>query len=364
MTTPFSWLFIPIAIEGEIFSSYLARVAHANGLSPYRFFAFHFPRFPVWNRDIDRSVSDHFLSAIAIRCNKSFEEIENMTLRGFEGPLRGQIKAKAQNLANIAPWINAVGIFNRDRRGFGMQYCPSCLAIDQAYKAIWRLSFVTVCKHHRQPLLDCCQYCDAPIVFHRNETFHINCHRCGRSLTYNSRFAYNYPQIDARLMLQNKLLATIDQGYGSICDNHLKSGELFSGITILMRVVRAQFRRKRREKSRDDCVTCPTQRIELLRVQDRAHQCQILAELIYDWPDRFLRLAASLGLTQKAFKNEVHCPPWIYRTITLLPEGVTRVRTTTIEPIRKKLRSIHRNKKKNWHTERARLLLKNARVKL
>lgn len=358
-----AWLFRPMPIEGEIFSSYLARIARANGVSPYRFFSFHFPGFPVWNRDIDRSASDQFLRAVAANCNTSFEATAAMTLRSFEALLQGQDAPKGKNTLNIAPWINAAGVYHRDRKGFAMQYCPSCLAKDHAYKAIWRLSFVTVCEHHRQALLDCCQHCGTQVVFHRNEAFHTNCHRCGRPLMHVRLDTCDSDQVETRLQLQTMLLAAIHHGHASMGSNQLASGELFAGLAVLMRVVRAKLRSTRHKKNRETFATCLTQRIELLRIQDRARQCLVLADLMFDWPNQFLHFAASHGLTQTAFKNEAHCPQWLRHTVAMLPAGTARVRTVTVAPIRKKLRSLHRTKHENWRTERAQLLLKKARVR-
>lgn len=360
MMTHSPWLIRPTPIEGEIFSSYLARIARANGMSPYRFFSFHFPGFPIWNRDIDRSASDNFLRAVAIGCNINFEAMVDMTLRSFEGVLQGQPVPERKG---VVPWINATGIYHRDRKGFAMQYCPLCLAEDLAYKAIWRLSFVTVCQHHLKSLLDCCQHCGAQVVFHRNEVFYCNCHRCGRPLTQVSPSSYIDYQIDTRLTLQTTLLSAINCGHESMGSIKLESGELFWGLTILMRVVRAKLRAIRRNRNQDCHLTCVTQRIELLRIQDRACQCTVLAELMSDWPNQFLHFAASHGLTQIYFYKEVQCPQWLRHTIAMLPVGTRRVRTATNTPIRNKLRNIHRNKKKNWRTERAKLLLKQAGIR-
>ncbi len=362
---PTPWLFRPEAIDGEILSSYLCRIARANGVSPSRFYSFHFPGFPVWNRDIDRSASDIFISEIAVRCDTSKAAIGAMMLRSFESSFHHSEPTRHKTVIGLSPWINAAGVYHRTRKGFAMQYCPHCMVLNHAYKTIWRLSFVTVCELHHRPLLDCCPHCGAQIVFHRNEVFHANCHRCGMSLLKMSQVIVDDDDLRVRLELQTKLLGAVQKRKILVGGETLTSRELFMGLAILMRAVKAKLRLKRGHQPPLSApyANCPTVQIELLRVPGRARQCHLLADMLNDWPNQFLGFAVAHHLTQTAFKKE-ECPIWLHRVVSMLPTGTTWSKTVREAPIRKILRSLHRHKYADWRTERAKLLLQGAKVRI
>jgi hypothetical protein len=361
------WLFRPAPIDGEIFSSYLARIAYANGLSPYRFFSFHFPGLPVWNRDIDRSASDKFVNDIALRCNVSHEKILAMTLQSFEDVFAGSEPAVQSSRLGISPWINAAGIFHRTRKGYGMQYCLRCLRQGNAFQKIWRLSFVTVCAIHHCTLSDCCPHCDAPVVFHRNDSFRPSCHCCGRLLTHAAAFSSDRDEaMNMRSTLQAMLLQAIVNGQVKVLGHSVAPSDFFTGLSILLRAFKSRFRIYRRYPHTFSAayVDFPTERIELLRINNRVRQCLLIAELLDRWPNRFLELAHSHKITQAAFKNERSMPAWLGQVAANLPEVAKRFRKAPVSPIRKKLRSIHRHKRLAWREERATLLLKAATFRL
>lgn len=364
MKSASTWLFRPASIDGEIFSSYLSRIASAHGLSSYRFYSFHFPGLPVWNRDIDRNASDAFISEVAKRCGIPIETIYAMTLRDFEVAMNDRTLSKKKANPAIAPWVNAAGIFHRDRKCFAMQYCPHCLAIDRIYKRVWRLSFVTVCKSHGCSLLDCCPHCGAHILFHRNDTFHPTCHRCARSLLHFFPSKVDEEALSCRLHLQEKLFAAVLQRGATIGGQAVTSQELFSGLAIVMRALKSIVRTSRRlgHFLPDAYADCPTERIELLRIDDRARQCMVFAKILNDWPSQFSAFASSQGITQASFKKE-RPPSWLNPVVAALPIGLTRSRKAAVSPIRNELRVLHRNKHESWRTERARLLLKKAKIR-
>lgn len=355
------WLCRPALIDGEIFSSFLARIASANGLNPYRFYSFHFPGFPIWNRDIDRSASDKFINDVATCCELDAQVIYTMTLRDFERSLQFPGKKRG----SIAPWINAAGIYHRERKGFAMQYCPYCLALSHSYRKIWRLSFVTICEIHQCPLLDSCPHCGMQIVFHRNDVFHPNCHHCGLSLIYLSPLKIGEDELSSRLNIQETLLSALLHGETSITGQITTSQNLFSGLAILMQALKSKIRISRRQGHSlpEVYAKCPTGCIETLRIHDRAQQCLLIGEIFADWPNRFCEFASSQRLTQTSFKNNI-LPFWLSSIVSELSAGVSRSRHGIIPPVRNQLRSLHRHKLDNWRTERAKLLLKKAGVRI
>lgn len=358
MKSASSWLIRIPPVDGEIFSSYLARTASANGLSPYRFYSFHFPGQAVWNRDIDRSASDSFVSGIALGANISAQTILAMTLRDFESVLQTPGTSAA-----IASWINVAGIYHRDRKGFAMQYCPHCLAANNAYLKIWRVSFVTVCEVHHCTLLDCCPHCGIQIAFHRTDAFRPNCHRCGRSLIHFSPSKISGTELHNRLGVQHVMLSALFNGKAFMGNQEVQPQEFFCGLALMMRAMKSAIRLARRRGADLPVIyeRLATGQIEQLRITDRANQCLLLASLIGDWPNYFFEFAISHRLTQRTFTGRL--PTWMHAVMSELPAGVPRIRqAVVVAPIRNQLRNLHRNKHSGWRTERAKLLLKKAGV--
>jgi hypothetical protein len=366
MKTVSPWPFQPAAVDGEIFSSYLARLASIHGLSPYRFFSFYFPGIAVWNRDIDRYASDTFIRDIAHRLHRNPEDIFTMTLRPFERAMTGLDAVGQGKRSGISPWINAAGIFHRTRKSYGTQYCPLCLTRDMAYKTTWRLSFVTVCAIHHCTLLDCCPHCGSPVVFHRNDSFSDGCHACGRLLIQFMHEQSDDKVLDARLALQKILLNAAQSGYANLAGRTVVSSEFFTGLSILLKGLKAKFRVNRQHfpTISSPYLDLPGGRIELLRIDGRSRYCLLIAEVLGRWPDQFLEIAQSHKITKATFQDALNVPTWLSQTLETLPEGMRRYRPTSAAPsIRNTLRELHRNKKHEWRMQRAKLLLKAAKVR-
>ncbi|MBB3121469.1 TniQ family protein [Pseudoduganella violacea] len=152
--------------DDEIFSSWLCRIAQANGLKLHTLEVQVWGRGKeIWTRDIDRSVDDPTLTRIASLCGTSFERAHATTLRGLEGLIFEKI------VMGNSPWILPAAVYHRTRRRPFMQFCPACLAGDKIpyYRRSWRLALATFCDTHSVMLHDCCPRCQAPVMFYRQE---------------------------------------------------------------------------------------------------------------------------------------------------------------------------------------------------
>ena len=358
-----SWPFRPTPANDEILSSYLARIAYAHGLPPYRFFSFFFPGVPIWNRDIDRSASDQLIDGVATRCGVSFEQVCSMTLRAYEASFRYINPLRKQANPGISRCINAAGIFHRNRKRHGMQYCPECLVENMAFKRAWRLSFVTACSIHNCSLQDCCPRCGHPVIFHRSDSFHPNCHSCGGFLTTYSAATHPVKRLDERIRLQAFLLGIIESGKVRILDRCVSSPDFFLGLMALFQIVRSKMRSKNRSCSVSELyANCPTAQMELLRIDDRARQSLILINLLENWPAQFFEFADAQKLTQATIQSRNKLPDWLNSVLSALPSGITRLRKAPSPFIRQKIQKLHRHKIGNWRAERAKLLLNAARI--
>lgn len=62
-------------------------------------------------------------------------------------------------------------MYHRRFLGFGVQFCPECLAGDRFpfFRRRWRVAYCTFCPEHQIMLCDRCPHCGAPVAFHRRE---------------------------------------------------------------------------------------------------------------------------------------------------------------------------------------------------
>lgn len=353
------WIICPRPYFNELLSSYLVRIAHANGKSPSRFCAFYFPGIPIWNRDIDRSATASFIQSVAWNSQVSETVIRDMTLQAWENNL---IPMSSNIQHALVSWINVLGIYHHSRNRHGMQYCPNCLTEADFYQKNWRLSFVTVCPKHTCSLLDCCTHCLAPISFHRNEALHLHCYNCGRTLIHPIKHTGNHSEFQTRLMLQEQLLTVLNDGKSIIADNTISSHAYLVGLSLLLRAIKTRLRTMRNSHQLLLPIDCSSGQMERIRLNERVQQCLILAKLLDNWPTRFLKLAADMQMTQRVFDTGIALPEWLEKTVIHLPTGKVRTHQKNTSPIRQKIRQIHRHKTTGWRTKRAKLLLKIAGI--
>ncbi|UNK42457.1 TniQ family protein [Luteimonas sp. S4-F44] len=328
-------------LEEELLSSFLVRAAQQHGLSPYRFCAFHFPGVPVWNRDIDRSASDSLIAALGVKAGLPTTRVAQMTLCGAEAKLS---KGAARGSAH---WINRVGIYHRLRRGWGLQYCPDCLAERPVLCQAWRMSFMVVCSRHQRLLQDACPHCDAPLAIHRQMLSMQLCHHCSRVLGRIPQDA-SVP-IDTLLRAQSYFERALHGGTGEIGGQAVCREDLFQGARVLASMLaprlplpRAPAGQRRRS-------------FELARVQPRANVVLRVAEALASWPLELKRIAKEQNLTQRSFVRS-SLPDWLRSAVEELPAGRAR---HSLPKKRHALRAkleYDRRRSMDWRTTRAALL--------
>lgn len=153
--------------EDELLSSWLTRLAHGIGLKVQTLCNLEFGnRRQVWNRDIDRLAPPWLLERLCRRTGVSPEAVAATTLRAYEGTLYKRYRA-----SGTLPWVLGLQMYHRRSTGYGLQFCPACLAESDAchYRKTWRVALYTVCLRHQCLLLDRCPDCQAGIAFVRTE---------------------------------------------------------------------------------------------------------------------------------------------------------------------------------------------------
>ncbi|WP_081986539.1 TniQ family protein [Chitinibacter sp. ZOR0017] len=161
------WTIHPKPLDDELLSSWLVRIAHMHGLKVETFCHLKFGKErPLWNRDIDRLSPDWLITEICSHTGLSTEAGQATTLRAYEHILYPHFHS-----AGLLRWILPLKMYHRTRNGFGMQFCPACLAQDSEpyYRRRWRVGFNVFCPTHNCMLHERCPRCEAPIIFHRLE---------------------------------------------------------------------------------------------------------------------------------------------------------------------------------------------------
>lgn len=161
------WPAHPKPYNGECLSSWLVRCAHSNGLKLQTFCRLEFgSNYQLWNRDIDRHIPQWLLGKISEKASVSCEELEKHTLALFEGRLFPELTLSGQ-----LRWLCPLVIKHRLHNGYGMQFCPQCLAegAEPYYRLSWRVGFYTFCPYHQIIMHDRCTECGASASFHRCE---------------------------------------------------------------------------------------------------------------------------------------------------------------------------------------------------
>lgn len=176
-------------LPDELLSCWLVRLAHGHGLKVQTFCNIIFGSgLQVWNRDIDRLAPKWLLDELTTRTGASATTVLNTTLRFYETKLYEKFRS-----AGVLNWILLLQMYHRKRKGFGLQFCPTCLAEDQTpyFRKIWRVALCTTCIRHNTMLHDRCSNCQAAVAIHRIDMQESNsaetdllcwCYHCGCDL--------------------------------------------------------------------------------------------------------------------------------------------------------------------------------------
>lgn len=161
------WPAHPKPLPDELLSSWIVRIAEANGVKLQTMTHLLFGLYLIpWNRDIDRLAPKWLLKGICAHTGTGYWDAYRTTLAGYRTRLYRHRKDSGQ-----LRWILPVKINSTKREGYGMQYCPVCLAMDKEpyFRRKWRVALYTFCFEHRIMLHDCCPACGAAVTFYRRD---------------------------------------------------------------------------------------------------------------------------------------------------------------------------------------------------
>lgn len=154
-------------LPDELLSSWIVRLAYAHDLKLRTFVRLAFPvQHEIWYRDIDRLAPLALLKELSAHTGLSLDKVETTTLRAYEGRIYRYYRA-----FGVQQWILPLMVWEWQHQGYGLQFCPACLAEDPVpyYRKRWRVAFYTWCCRHQLMLHDRCPRCGAPVSFHRRD---------------------------------------------------------------------------------------------------------------------------------------------------------------------------------------------------
>lgn len=317
-------------LPDELLSSWLVRLARANGQKLHTFCSLAWPRKQIWNGDPDKNADPEIVATLARRTGTLPERAWETTLAAYAGRLYLR-----HNPAGNTRWLMNVGVRHRLRRNAGLQFCPRCLADDAQpyYRRRWRLSLVTLCDTHGCVLLDRCPHCEAVVNFHRGELGQKErvvagpltaCHACG----FDLRGAAVRPVEDPAMpVFQARLLEGIARGwFEGIAYSHLyfdALGQVLMILTSRHRLCRDAGKgvweqMGRPEADRPRVLEHRGKRVDFdARPVGERHDLLCLARwLLDDWPGRFVGFCRQRRLWSSALLRDFpDAPYWFWSVV-------------------------------------------------
>lgn len=199
MSYGITWPAHPAPLPDELLSSWLVRLAAANGikLQTLSWMLFGNTNSP-WNRDSDRSAPKWLISTLSRQTGMDYRTILRTTLLTYNRRLYPTPKFSGQ-----LRWVLPIKSYGMKRQGFGQQFCPQCLQEDAVpyFRKQWRLALFTYCPKHQIELHDACPECGMPINHFRgdfgrelHEARPMNyCYQCGMDLCNSTYQPPDFP---------------------------------------------------------------------------------------------------------------------------------------------------------------------------
>lgn len=325
------WPVHPHRQNDELLSCWIVRIAHANHLKLQSFTTLALGSgAALWNRDIDRSANDALLERLSDQTGSTADDLRGGLLAGYESLL-----FERHNPNGNTKWILPLGVYHRKRKSYGVQFCPLCLFFDAVpyYRRRWRLSFSTVCDVHGSMLHDRCPQCGAPVVYFRNDLGYrsgyrlgdlVSCWQCDFDLRRAPALSPSGP--DGKSILALRSLGTFhDLGWWFQGGETLQYSPLyFEALHHLLMVLPSALGSRLLGYLEGQTGWCASIDDMPGRMPFESRPISIRHKLLVsalwlldDWPDRFVRAAAAVGLSQSRILRGESMPYWFESEIRL-----------------------------------------------
>lgn len=315
-------------------SSWLIRLAKAYHQKLHTFCVLRWGRTKqIWTRDIDKFGSVDIENSLSENCSVPIDRVRDTLLRRYEGYLYEHHNPNGNTL-----FILPLGIFHRTRHGFGIQFCPDCLASDdQPYvRKSWRLAISVVCTKHRRILADRCPKCKRPFVPHRLELGERNnytarplyiCHNCGFDLRRSPSKTVPPSQLNRLVRATIKHRLAIQRGWIKISPDTIVYSHLyFIALRRLMLLANSPQKKRFRKATLSIAkqlqikpIRVPPKlyrEIENQPILTRVFALTIADWLLEKWPERFLATCQRHRIWETQLVRDFSEPPyWFWKEV-------------------------------------------------
>jgi TniQ len=322
-------------LPDELLSSWLVRLAHSHGLKVQTFCNLIFGnRLQVWNRDIDRLAPEWLISELSDRTGASIEQVMDTTLQSYQGVLYHRHRA-----SGTLSWIQSLKLHHRKFEGFGLQFCPECLAQDEEpyFRKSWRVAFNTVCTIHNCMLHDRCPNCGQGAAFHRNDMRHTEyvstvslreCHHCGFDLSKSPSIRANHASNDVSKFLSNLSQKLSEQSLGQTEIDNLLVMHHFAKLIFTRNSTVKLYSYLCDVMGIDEIALDTKSDIEGADAETRHHVLQVMAYLMLDMERRLRRAIAAKRVRYNHLQKDFNgMPRWyeqLIQVITVKPHHFNR----------------------------------------
>ena len=284
------WPAHPQPKPDEIFSSWIHRVARANGKNFFSLCYCLAPEMKNAHYNCDYVVTSEIVNKFCQVLRTPYSQAFNSTLDSYVGYLFEESTPKA----NRKSCILQTGIKPNDHKRFNLQYCPVCLSCDEPYfRKKWRISLVTVCTEHACQLYDRCPECEAPVRPLRNEV-HANKKPSEKGMTKCCECGFDLKGAPVKSVDEQILVDTcwyeeiLRSGY--VCLDGEKWIYSFSFFSVLRHLIRC-LTQKSSIQSDGEVIDTDT-----LNHEKRYSALCRLSGLFSSWPASFIKRYESMGL--------------------------------------------------------------------
>lgn len=309
------WPVAQSPLTDELFSSWFARNALVHGMKPFSLATSLWgPRPVVMVRDMDKQASDPALADLAQATGTTLQRARETGLPAYDGLLVVSYFARSQT-----QWILPIGLRDRDRRGFGLQFCPTCLGTDQKpyFRRRWRLAASSACLEHGIELLDRCPECLSAVLPLRSSSPSL-CWQCRFDLARAASRSASSQLLSFQARAENALT----QGWVDLHKTAFSYSHLY--FALVRQVAKTLATGPRSMRMREVAASTwggdpmlPTAKrnrrdVELLPVSDRAPLLDLTERLLTAWPSRFVETCKEAGVWQSWALADAIDPPHAY----------------------------------------------------
>lgn len=276
----------------------------------------------MWTRDIDRHPPGELLTLLEAHTHQPVNDLMSMTLGRYEGVLYADLPLHGDVI-----WLLPLGVFHRDRKRPGMQFCPQCLSSDLEpyYRLPWRLALQVICPYHHCVMMDSCPRCKSPVMFHRHGVGrakipyveHLrHCHSCQLDFGTVIGSAPNWPDqesLDAAVSLLDQR-ESLSLGRPGLAIKFPCELPFYSGLRTIIALLNGRHGERLQATFSDalgiEPFVQPQMDFEYVDVQRRLRIVLCACWLLGNWPYRFVDCCLKARLTRSRFTEEPDSLPF------------------------------------------------------